>query len=247
MEYSDWAQAVECYANWGFSLVPVGANKLPLLAWKAFQHRRAMISELAEYSGSNLAVVTGAISGVCVIDCESREDAEWFWKNHGITNAVVKTRRGYHLYFRHPGFPVKNAVRVDDRYDVRGDAGISVLPPSGFDGGKYEWVMPFTGQEKLPLFKAEWRPETKVKYQGAETSKLISNGLAYISKIRAVQGSGYADKNTYRAACALKAAGMTHQEALHSLRMWNQTNAEPPWEDSVILHKINCVFGNDRV
>ena len=48
---------------------------------------------------------------------------------------VVETPRGVHLYFRHPGTHVGNRTRVKDetakpRYDIRGDGGYVVAPPS---------------------------------------------------------------------------------------------------------------------
>lgn len=118
------AEAV-CYVfRDGFSVIPMGQDKKPLIKWKEYQDRKPTFEEIVAWPDTcNLAIITGAISSIVVVDCESREDAEWFYRNRGKTPCVVQTRRGFHLYFRHPGQPVKNAQRVEDRYDVRGDGG----------------------------------------------------------------------------------------------------------------------------
>jgi predicted P-loop ATPase len=49
---------------------------------------------------------------------------------------------GLHLYFKHPGLPIKNSAGVlGPGIDVRGDGGYVVLPPSPHrSGGRYRWL-----------------------------------------------------------------------------------------------------------
>lgn len=240
-----WLAAAMMYVEWfGFSVLPMGDDKKPMVLWKELQTRRPTTDELHEWPKENIAIITGEISGLAVIDCESRDDYEWFWKNRGQTPMVTKTRRGYHLYFRHPGQRVSNAQRVTDesgtsRYDVRGDGGYVLAPPSRHSEGSYYWVtMPYR-TDFLPKFDMAWRPETP-EYRN--TDRIIHDGEAYISAIRAVSGQG-GHSETFKVVQRLKESGMRESEAIIALQRWNATNAEPPWSEKELLHKIQDVYG----
>lgn len=239
--------------RFGFSLIPMGDEKKPLIKWAEFQDRRPTVNEVLSWPRQNLAIITGAISGICVIDCESPEDARWFYDNRlNVTQrrkvAIVQTKRGFHLYFRHPGERVQNTSRVPDeldkpRYDVRGDGGYVLAPPSRHSEGQYVWKNVIRSVSDLPAFDPAWRPITK--YSPRETdsqdNQMIRDGVAYISRIKAVEGQG-GNRDTYRAACFLFASGLSESEALLALQQWNQTNADPPWNDKQLLQKIQSAF-----
>ena len=165
---------------------------------------------------------------------------------------MVKTRRGYHLYFRHPGEPVPNAQRVPDetgkpRYDIRGDGGYVLAPPSRFDDGEnkgeYRWVTMPIRSNHLPVFEAAWRPIVipPPTPPSRDYDRIIHSGEAYIAQIRAVSGQG-GHNATYRAVCRLKEAGLREPEAVEAMSAWNQTNAEPQWTRAELLHKVQSVY-----
>lgn len=228
----------------GISIIPLVSNeKKPLEKWEEFQSRRVLASEVLAWSGDcNIGIVTGGISGLVVVDCESLEDAKWFSENKGKSPCVAQTPRGFHFYFKHPGPLVQNAIKIKDdagkpRYDVRGDGGYVVAPPSVVDGNKYSWRHELTKVVDLPIFDMSWRPD----YAPA-CRKSITDGEAYIRQIQAVAGNG-GHNATYRAVCRLKDAGLTELDALAAMVEWNKTNADPPWETHQLLHKIRDVFG----
>ncbi len=152
-----------CAAEWlalndhGFSIFPLKPEqKTPAQSWTAYQTRRATTDELARWltcgTPYNVAVATGAVSSVVVLDLDS-PDAEAFAAAQGLpATPEVKTPRGRHLYFRHPGHDLRNtAGKLADKIDFRGDGGYVVGPGSYFiptpeqaaDGkieGAYEWV-----------------------------------------------------------------------------------------------------------
>jgi hypothetical protein len=234
------AHAVLYLERFGFSVIPMTTDKVPAVPWKGFQERKASIQEILDWPKDNLAIVTGSISGIVVVDCDTKEDAVWFWKNRSESPAVVKTRRGFHFYFQHPGEPIKNGIKIEGHYDVKGDGGYVLAPPSTHSEGCYKWVKDknLTAVKDLPYFKPSWRPETV-----SETSydKIIKDGAAYIAKIVAVEGQGGHD-TTYRAAACLKTAGLSEAEAFVALMEWNKTNADPPWTDRELLHKVKSVY-----
>ena len=236
-----WLACAMLYAErFGLSVIPMSREeKKPLVCWKPYQERKPTVQEIVGWPKQNLAIVTGAVSGICVIDCESREDAEWFWRERGKSPVVVQTRRGFHFYFRHPGGRVMNGIHIDNRYDVRGDGGYVLAPPSIHSAGAYRWIKPMLRVQDLPVFNPQWRPETR--NADPVSDKAISDGAAYIAKIRALAGSG-GHNETYRAACCLRASGLSEGEALLAMQEWNATNCEPPWTGRDLLHKVRDAY-----
>ncbi len=243
----------------GISCFPlVSGKKTPSVdSWKSYQERRPTGDEIVIQwpMGGNLGIVTGAISRLVVVDCESVDDATWFWKTRGQTKAVVETPRGIHFYFKHPGQHVGNAQRVKDesgkpRYDVRGDGGYVVAPPSAVvegegvsKSGVYRWRdgKQLTSVELLPTFNPEWRP---VARSAAFESKKYTDGIKYISSIRAVSGQG-GHNDTWRAVNVLRDSGITEAEALAAMVEWNATNADPPWTVAELLHKVRDAYSGE--
>lgn len=232
-----WMAAARYYLQRGLSIIPMGSDKRPAIKWKEYQDRRATESELRDWPKENIAIVTGRISNIVVVDCESRGDAVWFWKERGESPVVSKTRRGFHIYFRWPGSDIRNARAVEGKYDVRGEGGYVLAPPSRHRDGRYEWVKRIDKTEDLPPFKTIWRPDNRP----VVNSRNIRDAVRYIEQIRAVSGSGGHDK-TWKAACILAASGMSQAEAMLVLLRWNATNAEPPWSERDLLHKLEGAF-----
>lgn len=112
------------YLELGFSIIPVrgkyysGGNeslsKSPLIKWSEFQHRHPTEEEVrlwfSRYPHANIAVITGAISGIVVVDFDSEEAVRWA-KQEGLLNTpLVKTARGLHAYYSHPGGQLQNVT-----------------------------------------------------------------------------------------------------------------------------------------
>jgi hypothetical protein len=96
---------------------------------------------------ANLAVRTGAVSGLVVLDVDpdhgGDDSLERISHRFGPlpTGRVVRTGSGgRHLYFAHPGGTVRNDAgrRLGPGLDVRGDGGYVIAPPSRHtSGGNY--------------------------------------------------------------------------------------------------------------
>lgn len=89
---------------------------------------------------ANVAIATGAVSGIVVVDVDSREAAENFKARVPEIDLKsiprVATGRGWHLYFRHPGGVIPCRSGVLPGIDVRGDGGYCLAPPSVHASGK---------------------------------------------------------------------------------------------------------------
>jgi len=134
------------YRIFGFSVIPVGRDKKPLIEWKRYQTERATAEQIREwwkqYPEANVGIVTGAISNIVVVD------VEYSGRIDDLPRTVMSKTggSGSHHYYKYPGASVKNGVRIGnpvDKRDIRGDGGYVVAPPSiHASGDSYEWVVP---------------------------------------------------------------------------------------------------------
>lgn len=121
--------------------IPVGRDKKPLGKWAPFQKRQPTNDEIkAGFSRSpqpNIGVVCGAVSNLVVLDIDGEEGFRSL-RDKGLEipeTLSVKTGRGKHYYFLHPGVPTRNFAKGRSSFpllgvDFRGDGGYVVAPPS---------------------------------------------------------------------------------------------------------------------
>ncbi len=117
----------------GRSVIPVGLNKRPMIAWQEFQKRLPTKEEIekwfTQWPEAQLAMVTGNISNVCVVDVE-KEFGDY--KTLGLPDtAVSKTGGGgWHLFYQYVE-GVRNRAKLDGKdVDIRGEGGYVLIPPS---------------------------------------------------------------------------------------------------------------------
>ena len=114
-------------ASQGFCILPLCAGgKRPAVKWKRLQTQRPTDAELFVWFAVNdwePGIVTGAISGITVIDCDSPE-AVAACEARGIRSSVTqRTTRGVHIVYRHNG--ERNTVLLNGMHGVdrRGEGG----------------------------------------------------------------------------------------------------------------------------
>jgi hypothetical protein len=142
---------VQRYLDWGFSVIPLrwGTKRPVLDSWDEFQSRRPTPDEVQKWWGDGhqhgVAIVCGKVSGIVVLDIDDPEKFGVALKAIGEAlpdTPIVRTRKGWHMYFR---YPANRIVRRHDRLDdwgaeLRGDGCYVVAPPSVVDGHGYHWA-----------------------------------------------------------------------------------------------------------
>lgn len=125
----------------GWCPIPVGRDKKPLGKWAPFQKRQPTNDEIkAGFSRNpqpNIGVVCGAVSNLVVLDIDGEEGFQ-ILRDKGLEipeTLSVKTGRGKHYYFLHPGVSTRNFAKGKSGFplpgvDFRGDGGYVVAPPS---------------------------------------------------------------------------------------------------------------------
>jgi hypothetical protein len=254
----------------GLSVIPVPRpsahfdGKTPTIAWREFQSRRASEDEIRGwFSGApmNVAVVTGAISGVVVIDADDQAAVDWCVKNLPRTPWQVRTSRGFHLFYRHPGTLVRNGARLDVRdgqrlaLDVRGDGGYVIGPGSLHASGAFyrpvgNWDRP---REAMPYFWRGWlrrpaRPAAACPVTPRPTVDLVARARRYLAAIPPPTIGAGSDSATLSAACRLVRGFMLSEaDALELLLEW--AGNRPGWTREWIAEKVRNAarYGSEPV
>lgn len=144
--------AALAYRARGWSAIPATRRgKRAAVPWRAYQEHLPEESDLrdwfAEWPDANVAIVTGAVSGLVVLDIDPEhggaESLAELTARHGALQDTVEARTGSggrHLYFGHPGGAVPNRTGLAPGIDLRGDGGMVIAPPSVHpSGGRYRW------------------------------------------------------------------------------------------------------------
>ena len=132
----------------GFSPIPVHGNsapsepKRPAVKWRAYQKRIASgaeIERLFQTDVSALGIVCGQISRLLVIDFDDVLRFQRFCRHlpQYAATYTVKTKRGFHLYFR---TSVKVPSHQFDGGDIKGERSYILAPPSTIDSFVYECI-----------------------------------------------------------------------------------------------------------
>lgn len=225
---SEAQQAAIFYAtDSGFSVIPVDAvSKKPLLEWKEFQARKASVQEIEgwwkKWPDAGVGIVTGAISGITVVDSEAGASLGLFGLRDCATPTVVSGGGGKHFYFAYTP-RIKNSVRFAPLFDLRNDGGYVVAPPSGHkSGNKYSWTIPFGFSNPLP-FPLSIIAEVEKKSGG--------QAVDWSKKLEEVVGDGSRNDTITSIAGKLFNRFPEHEwETLvwSYLISWNSTHANPP-------------------
>lgn len=190
-EQNQILKAAQQYVSNGFSVIPIVAGqKTPSIAWKKYQQQIAAndVIERWWYDGSKagIAIVTGSISKLVVVDVDPKNGGEDSMKKlHLPPTHIVKTGGGgWHYYYAWPwNKPVPNIKGFLDGVDIEGEAAYVVVPPSKHPSGEIytsitslddiieapEWLQKLEAdEEKL------WKKETNEIKEGERNQTAAS-------------------------------------------------------------------------
>lgn len=240
-------QAAIEYRNRGISVIPLHSSieplsappdkrgKSPIVAWREYQSRLPTDDELESWfppgSDRNIGIVTGAVSGLTVVDFDSREAITLAEAKGFPRSPLVKTARGYHAYCSYtPG--QRNFQKRDDLpgIDLRAEGGYAVAPPSiHLTGIMYQWV-DGRSLDDLPLpVVPDWiftRDESERKpvadvFQGAS--------------------EGSRNESLVRVCGSLFGKGYSLDDALQFALTWNSKNS-PPLPESEVQRTCQSIW-----
>ena len=133
------------YLRRGFSVFPVtpDAKAPPLVQWAAYQERFATEAEVVawwtQHPTANIAVATGKLSGVSVVDVDGDVGIKTFY-DHLLGKMPLtlahETPKGRHLLYKYDVRLKQGTARLPG-IDVRNDGGYIIAPPSVVKGKPY--------------------------------------------------------------------------------------------------------------
>lgn len=163
----------------GMSVLPLGGrSKSPIVDWQEYQSRTATQAEVDTWSKNNLdlniAVVTGRISNLTVIDIDGPEGEASLAGIILPETYTVLTGKGRHLYYRYTDNPlIHTCANLLPKVDIRSDGGYVVGEHSTHpDGGSYMPVGAFAHIAPFPESFIEYvRANKAVSDVGGRTGK----------------------------------------------------------------------------
>lgn len=129
-----YSKAVQ-YLEMGYSVIPVDKDKRAKVKWEKYQHEHATMEDLEHWflnqPSNNIAIVTGKISGITVIDLDKHKGVD-MTQFPTDTYRVKTGNGGIHLYYAyHEDAPTVADIFKDGKgVDIRNDGGYVVAPPS---------------------------------------------------------------------------------------------------------------------
>lgn len=214
------------------------------------------------WPGANIGIVTGAESGLVVLDIDPRHNGDDSLSDlqdrYGPLPDTVEALTGSggrHILFRHPGGRIGNSQgRLGPGLDTRGDGGYIVAAPSlHASGRKYEWEAssdPTTTElADLPVWLPELLapPERPLSPAGTVAPESAERrARAWLAKREpAVQGQG-GDAHTFiTAANLVNDFGLSPEQAWPLLWEWN-ARCQPPWDERGLRAKLESAIRNGK-
>lgn len=147
-------QALE-YHRHGVNVVPA-SGKTPIGSWKRWSTENQPEHEVRQAfkkGDHNIFAITGAVSGVVVLDCDNRQAVDW-WKERlgedALKTARVRTAHGWHFWWRHEPSEKRDERSHDGKrlgsgpatkWTFRCEGGGVIAPPSIHESGRvYQWA-----------------------------------------------------------------------------------------------------------
>ncbi len=177
---TDLFNVVQTLRDLGYSVVP-SKGKHPLVKWKHYQEKlptQATYDSWRYHMKPKLyGIITGKLSGVVVVDCDSPEAMLVM----GDLKPHVRTPRGGgHYYFKHPGHHVKTKAGLLPKLDIKGDGGFANTIGTTPKGEYRIEIMPtpeaIYSWDQMPKALLEKMATKKTPSQETKPGELIPEG-----------------------------------------------------------------------
>ncbi|PMP94044.1 MAG: hypothetical protein C0169_07030 [Thermodesulfobacterium geofontis] len=220
------------YLDLNFSIIPiVYKQKKPLISWKKYQGKLPTKEEVLSWFKNetplNLAVITGRVSKLVVIDVDNKDALPDWLKN--TETWIAKTSRGYHFYFRINNEYIPTA-KLAKGIDLKGEGSYVLLPESLHPSGTtYKWIKFVKKLQEPASFDL-------VKEKVLEYLRLKENETSEpLSELYKGVEEGRRNVSLTRIAGSLFADGLNDEEVYEILKVINERNIPPLPEKEVKL------------
>ena len=187
-----------------------------------------------KWPNANIGIATGKESGIIVLDIDGPNGEKIVSQYGAEPSPTVITGKGRQIYFKHPGFKVKNSVGVYPELDSRGDGGYVCAAGSKHLSGKIYYFEEGAHPDAVSLADAPaWWLNVVRDIGLKETKQAASIGPILKSK-----------RNSTLASMAGSLRNLGHDEVIiaQALIAFNARRCVPPLEDDQV-RKIASSYG----
>jgi len=197
----------------------------------------------------NIGVATGAKSGIFVIDIDSGEkEFRQFEQQHGALPLTLQSRTprgGRHIFFRHPGWPVKcSQSAFASGIDVRGDGGYVVVPPSASESKSTRTRRYFWMNSDAPIAEAPLWVLDRIKAT-APTAATSTPAAAWRELVLDGVEEGQRNKSIARLTGHLLRRRVDPHVVLDLMLVWDQARCRPPLGPTEVCTIVNSIAGKE--
>lgn len=242
------------YLKQGIPVIPADPKtKRPLITWAEYQKRLPTEQEVKDmwnkFPMAMACIVTGEISDIAVIDCDSEEaikKVEAAIPDSMEMVVAVSPRGGRHYYFK-CNKKLKTKTRIIDHTDIRAEGGVIVAPPSrNHTGGQYCWLT------CLEFNKSLLQDIPESLYAVLNINNNIFNITRTQARTRSTEHAnnkifekGSRDQDLFELAKSLRKAGKTPEYILQVLKIVI-LNLGDEFNEKTCLEKINSTFKHEN-
>lgn len=209
-----------------------------------------------KWPSANIGIATGAVSGVIVLDVDPKHGGDasmtTILNKHGrpTPTPVVITGsgpKGRHIYWRHPGGPIKNIVGLADGLDLKSDGGYVIAPPSlHASGRRYQWH----AEGRLDEHEIQdapgwlWDRVVAAKSHRGRKSKALMACRGHIVSPESIPKLSVGERNDelMRIACRLVWEKKSQSDTAQLVRQINRACCTPPLPDREVERMIHGIF-----
>ena len=224
------------------------AGKHPRVKWQSYQQRRSTDDEIrtwwTRWPDANVAIITGTISGLVVIDVDPRHGGDASLSQLlplPETPICLTGGGGQHVYLQHPSSIIPNGAALLPGIDLRGDGGYVIAPPSShLSGRNYSWdpspddcpVAPIPPSIAQAL--ANYRPPELP--QAFDLESLMHSGIP----------QGVRNQTLTRVAGHYAGQGKSPDEVLHAVQAANRALCDPPMADAEVQTIVASITAREQ-
>lgn len=235
--------------EYGFSVFPLRPrSKEAAIPWKQFQTQKASEEQLdkwAETMEYNWAVVCGSISDLVVFDCDNDDAVAWAKDHLPHTPMVVKTGKGWHLYYRFPHGREAWLNRLNPRKqlgieaDVQRDGKYVVAPGSIHPSGAVYTLKEFVDWSIVPEFTI---------FENGQSETPVDVDLAGVRTTATdiPQGGRNNALASFAGSLAHKRPRLSDQDILRQAWDWNVEFCKPPLPQAEFERTVRSIIEKDK-
>jgi hypothetical protein len=233
------------YSQRNFSIFPAKKDKRPVVKWKGYQTRHPTAAEITEWKKSkhNIAIATGELSDLMVIDADSLEAVQELeaLNPDGVKIPTVYSPRSgrRHFYVRYRRTLPMNlqGCGKSKKIDLKTEGGYVLAPPGKTKDGEYRWDERLNlDTVPIPIIPKRWeylllhaRLSSRVRKEIEPSPRLVR---------------GRRDNDIFHMACVMRREGYS-REKVERMAVMMARECEPPFGEQDAMRKVESAWNYD--